>query len=512
MTRVSNQLISAAPSQTAPQIAKACGRPRAGLAARFAEDKRGSTAIMFALLITPVMMLTGMAVDFSRMVTVKSRMQTVLDAAALAGGKAAQLNPTTIAVSAQTAAQGYFNAMPTPFVESKSLSAVTADLGQTQFTWTSTSWIKTPFLSVAAMITNKPAAADAPPGCAGGWWVCQKVVTTASSLLSSGGSNTGYSIETSFMLDITGSMQGQKLTDLKAAAHDAVDILIWADQSSYTSRVAISPFAQDVRLPTSAAFQAATGQVQVSTTKIVNGDTYATKSTELCVVERIGGQRYTDVAPAAGAYSMIDWTQTNNPNNAHCNVPASAAVQPLTADKTVLHNLVNGLQTAGGTAGHIGTAWAWYMLSPNWNSLWSNTNAAKPYDTAYNINTHNGVAQNVKLKKIVVLMTDGDYNTEYTSQGINTDTYGQAPANDWSQTQAAALCTAMKKDGINIEVYSVIFTEPDIWGGTPSQGARNFMKSCGTDASHYYEATDGNSLKMAFRDIALKISSLRMSH
>ena len=61
------------------------------------------------------------------------------------------------------------------------------------------------------------------------------------------------------MLDITGSMQGQKLTDLKSAAGDAIDILIWADQSKYTSKVAITPFAQDVRLPTAAAFQVATG-------------------------------------------------------------------------------------------------------------------------------------------------------------------------------------------------------------------------------------------------------------
>ncbi len=43
---------------------------------------------------------------------------------------------------------------------------------------------------------------------------------------------------------------------MKDAANDLVDIVVWADQSKYTSRVAIVPFSGDV-LPTADLFKAA---------------------------------------------------------------------------------------------------------------------------------------------------------------------------------------------------------------------------------------------------------------
>ncbi len=109
------------------------------------------------------------------------------------------------------------------------------------------------------------------------------------------------------MLDITGSMSGQKLTDMKSAASDLVNIVVWADQSEYTSKIAIVPFAYDVRLPSSA-FTKATGATVQN-----NGNT--------CVVERIAPTtgsgknktpQYTDAAPAAGQYVMVHSTAKKN--------------------------------------------------------------------------------------------------------------------------------------------------------------------------------------------------------
>ena len=52
----------------------------------------------------------------------------------------------------------------------------------------------------------------------------------------------------------------------------------------------------------------------------------------------------------------------------------------------------------GTTAGQLGTAFAWYMLSPNWADIWPADSKPAAYGTA-------------KLRKIAVLMTDGAYNT-----------------------------------------------------------------------------------------------------
>ncbi len=527
MTRVKKPSIKMVTPTLAPPDCRRPIRPQSGILARFSTDKRGSTAIMFGLLLMPVMLLTGMAVDFSRMVTVKARMQTAIDAAALAGARAAQTpqsgNTTSLTTLAQNAATSYYNAIPMPFVASKTLSTVTADTTQTTFSWTATSYVKTPFLSVAAMITPRAADTAAPSGCTSSGWVCQKVITTATTSIQAGGNNIGYSIETSFMLDITGSMAGQKILDLQSAASDAVDILIWADQSKQTSRVAITPFAQDVRLPTASAFQLATGVAPTNVTcngttsgnnssgnAIGKGDncgnrsyTFKKYTSELCVAERPGANKYTEAAPSTtNGFLMGVWLYTGW--GASCDVPTGAVATPLTTDKVALHNLIANLQPSGGTSGHLGTAWAWYMLSPNWNSLWPTANAAAAYDTAYNINTKVGDPTKVKLKKIAILMTDGDYNQEYTAGGVM-DYFGGNPVNDTSSNQAIALCTNMKAQGI--EVYTVAFSA----GGGLSSAAQTLLTNCATDTSHFYNAATGAALSAAFRDIALKISTLRIT-
>ena len=94
-----------------------------------------------------------------------------------------------------------------------------------------------------------------------------------------------------------------------------------------------------------------------------------------------------------------------------------------------------------------------------------------------------------KLHKVAILMTDGSYNRKYTG-------------ND-STTQAREHCIKMKAQGVT--VYTVGFmisqgSSPDIT-----------MQRCASTSSHYYNAADGQSLKQAFRDIALKISELRLA-
>jgi hypothetical protein len=101
-------------------------------------------------------------------------------------------------------------------------------------------------------------------------------------------------------------------------------------------------------------------------------------------------------------------------------------------------------------------------------------------------------------------MTDGEYNTQYDTNGVQTGSTGAGSAvNGDSTTQARALCTAMKAKGVT--VYTVGF---DLGG---NQTAIDTLNQCATDDSKFYNANDGQELKQAFRDIALKISSLYLS-
>ncbi len=61
----------------------------------------------------------------------------------------------------------------------------------------------------------------------------------------------------------------------------------------------------------------------------------------------------------------------------------------------------------------------------------------------------------------------------------------------------------MKASGI--EVYTVGFQLGD------SKLATDTLSGCATDPDHFYNSTTGDALKAAFRDIALKISTLYLS-
>ncbi|WP_290991322.1 pilus assembly protein TadG-related protein [Hyphomicrobium sp.] len=455
-------------------------RERVSVLSRFAADSRGDVAILFGLMTLVILMMVGLAVDYGRLINARNQTLEAADAAVLAGARALQTNGGDQTAAIKVAQAYYKQAIQTRISvvsNSDTVDFAVTDNGTAVVSKGNAS-ISTPFMSVAGIKTMPLLHANG--------------TDYAKAVLAVGG-NAELNLEVSMMLDITGSMAGQKLTDMKAAASDLVNIVVWKDQSKYTSKIAIVPFAYDVR-PPSSVLTKVRGTVSSSAVKISGTNYYPSD----CVVERTGTQKYTDAAPASGQYLMTHYTSNTTGSGSNkkgvCDVASSAEMLPLTSDTTALLAKINGLATAGSTAGHIGTAWAWYMLSPSWGSLWASSSMPAAYGTD-------------KLKKIAVLMTDGEYNTQYTTQGIpdGSSSLTKCPnaANGvCSSAQAISQCTAMKAKGI--EVYTVGFQ-------LDNQTAINTLSACATDVNHFYNSTTGDALKAAFRDIALKISTLYLS-
>jgi hypothetical protein len=301
-------------------------------------------------------------------------------------------------------------------------------------------------------------------------------------------------------------MKGTPLTDMIAAAKDLVDIVVWDDQSKYTSRVALAPFAPAVNVGDY--FTAITGKVDQtdndgSSSKNIHypdscirsdgtvrsscsGDSkYNTPpyiaNYARCVVERAGAEQFTDAPPSSAflpTWNDARWTMTTS-----C-TPTSSIV-PLTSDRAVLKTTIDGFAANGTTAGQLGTAFAWYLLSPNWSTVWPKASQPTPYGTA-------------KVQKIAILMTDGVYNTLL---GQQYDDYSSQATTALSQ--AKSICTGMKVKSIT--VYTVGFN-------IDSTAAKNMLKDCATSNDHYYDTSGGDALKAAFRDIALKVSKLRLTN
>lgn len=89
------------------------------------------------------------------------------------------------------------------------------------------------------------------------------------------------------------------------------------------------------------------------------------------------------------------------------------------------------------------------------------------------------------MKKIAVLMTDGEYNT---ASGDSADV-AEVSRN------AVAVCAGMKAKGI--EVYTVGFK-------LDNATARETLRQCATDENHYFEASNGKELESAFREVAFR--------
>ncbi|KAK0361093.1 hypothetical protein LTR94_024693, partial [Friedmanniomyces endolithicus] len=213
-----------------------------------------------------------------------------------------------------------------------------------------------------------------------------------------------------------------------------------------------------------------------------------------CVTERTGSDAYTDASPSSSEVGL------NYPMNESSNACLDSQVQPLTSDRSTLKSIISDLSAVGSTAGHIGTAWGWYTVAPNFNSLWPTASAANPYDAQ-------------KTIKSVVLMTDGDFNTPYnsgviardalTGSGANSNKINLNATNGASAAQAQRLCTAMKAKGVT--VYTVGFSIAS------NSAAATLLSNCASSSDKAYLANSGAALIAAFEAIGRDITKLRIT-
>lgn len=512
----------------------------------FAADKRGSIAIIFALSIAVIIGAVGGAVDFGRYVSAKQQTSAALDAAVLAGARVLLLGGSQQDAKA-TAQQYYDRNIANRFAVASDTIQFNVVGGGKAVTGQGSAHLETTFLKVLGIdslpLVNAPGA------------------NFATAEISSGG---GSNIEVALMLDLTGSMcpdgigpcsSGTKIDALKTAAKDLVNIVVSDDQSTYKSRVALVPFTYAVRV-------AANGQGGAMMTALTGlpetWSGYQTVCTDWtqtapasgpesfaqwvcnassvqqvsnwkirpCVTERFYDNGWimglTDTRPGNGMWlNAIDgrrWPIANDsaatpvssplgqtasdPANQYnydeygaCWGPETNVIEPLSSNKTALVAKINAFQAEGQTAGALGTAFAWYMLSPEWNNIWPNASKPDPY-AHLTVSQPNGKP---KLRKVAVLMSDGVFNT-----------YRGWSGQDQQQVSnyAKQICANMKAKGI--EIYAVGF-DLDSLPSDQKAIAIDTLQSCGTDLSHFYNTLNAGELQNAFRDIAVKLSSIRLT-
>lgn len=430
----------------------------------FASDQSGSVAMLFGLCCIVLFVVVGLAVDTTRYYNLASRLQDSLDAATLAGAKHLDDAAMTDAAIKDITRNTFQADIARLGVAATTISDLNIAIDRTNSSVQTTSRVTVK--SLFGPLVLMPPYVDVQRS--------SKVVYEM------------RKVELSMVLDITGSMSNNnKLQDLKSAATGIVSTLFKSALNEDSIRIAVTPYAAAVNAgdlrdlvadaaPSSSMCSSwETGQACVAADGSV---------ADTCVIERQGTMAATDAAP----YGVDRLPVVASKPYGHYSCSNSTVIPLLgKSQEQLIENTINGYTAMGFTAGHIGTAWGWYMLSPHWANIFPSESQPGAYDDR-------------KINKTILIMTDGLFNTSYQSGPSSTE----AVQVEESYGQFRALCEGMKANGINI--YTVGFDLYDT-------RAISELQSCASAPSNFYDAKTGADLKSAFKAIADRLNSLRVA-
>ena len=185
----------------------------------------GNVAVIFCLALIPLIGFIGASVDYSRAASLKTAMQSALDATALMVSKSAA---TQTAAQVQSSAQAYFDALfDRPEASNTQVKASYHASGGSSVTVSGISTMKTDFMKVLG----------------------HRTLTIESTSTVNWGTTR---LRVALALDNTGSMlSANKLTALKTAANALIDQLHSAATNNGDVYVSIIPFSKDVNVDSS---------------------------------------------------------------------------------------------------------------------------------------------------------------------------------------------------------------------------------------------------------------------
>jgi Flp pilus assembly protein TadG len=272
-----------------------CGGARS-LARRLGGDVRGNVAMLFGLTLPVLIMMTLGGVDIHRLSTVRVNLQDALDAAALAAARSPYTNDADLQRVGLAALRANLQAYPN----------VTLEADKTSFTLNDDDVV---IADARVQVKTLVANIVLPPY---GQLMDDYLPVGSHSEVDRSSRN----IEVALVLDVTGSMYGQRIIDLKAAAKDLVDIIVQPVQTPYYSKLALVPYSMGVNLGSNAnaargtpiGSTPITGAVinLIGTEKSITG---ATRDRPVVITSASHGFSNNDVIWVTGATGM---TQLNN--------------------------------------------------------------------------------------------------------------------------------------------------------------------------------------------------------
>ena len=417
---------------------------------RFIRSDQASFAPFFAIALLPMLIGFGSAVDYTRMVATRAKIQSAADAAALAAAKDA--GSLTDAQLLTRATQYFEGAMATAWEDSggyrraggftrtsltlqKNAKTIKLDVAGT---------MKMNFMSLAGFSTGNIAAAST-----SAWGITK--------------------IEVVLALDNTGSMAGQKIIQLRKAAKNLVATLKAVAKEPDAVKVALVPFATQVRLDTS-----------LKNEPWLDFATYGTnKATwDGCVFDR---DKPWDVSDGNQRLNPLDLLSKPHPA-IDCWATGLARVQPLApidvpANVTALNAAIDAMKADGATNVTIGLTWGLTALSPG-----------APLSGGVAFGTPD-------VKKFIIMLTDGD-NTR--NRWTPEDASGDQPNIDARTTKA---CNTIKTPANGITLYTIRVMD----------GNASLLQACASSPAKFFDVMNASDLNAVFQKIADELTAIRLA-
>ncbi len=538
----------------------------------FKSDTNGIVLILTALMIVPFIILLGMAVDMGRLLVVKNRLISAVDAAALDLAKNSSLTNATAETNLVNA-----------FVNATFPMQNGVTFAQPIITRTNNNM--TVDVTVAATINTSFAQVLG--------------VETLTTTIHSQAVAAQNHLEVALVLDNTGSMSSMYgsttgIQGLQTAATTLVNTLFASDPTGQYVRIGVVPFTDTVNVGTQYATASwidnsnAAGSMSQENLAVPAGTGLITFASNLssaakqkswvwsgCVRQRTEPYDVEDVSPASGNPATLftpffapDEPDGNSQGNDNCGGRTSffnsylcdnacwkgtttaqqqadqkcvakytspqvqnssngpnnlCTIQPiirLTNSQSAILSEINAMVAAGATVIPAGLMWGWHLLSPNGPFA-----DGVPYSNSSTI-------------KVIILVTDG-YNdvqdqqpNTHNTNGFNNALY---TAYGYASPHLNALPLPSSLNGVedqadynldqklitlcnNIKAVTDANSNPGRiqiyaigFGNTINDSGLQLLQQCATSPSTYYYNPTGEELNTTFQNIALGLNKLRLS-
>jgi Flp pilus assembly protein TadG len=467
--------------------------------ADFLNNTRGTTAMLWAVMILPILVIAGGAIDFSRHATASKQLRAATDAAAIA----------TLRTYLDTG-------MDKPASEAAGLSIFQEDIK-----------VLSGSAGVAPVITIDPATGVTVTATFNSPTTMLAIIGI-SSLTVKAKSRVAVSseakLEAALVLDMSGSMSGTRVADLRDAAEAFLDTVL--TDSTGRVKIAVVPFNNEVNIGVSHA-GAPWLDVQPSWSESyesceIDFDASVALGCSSSIVSCTS--TYDGVTSSgmceqwscpAGVSFVIKNCSTINANyewqgcvrsrpypldveDASYDsdkivgfvAPASGCpspILPLTADRAKLDAHIAALNTSSDTYIAPALAWGMRVLS-----------SKAPFSEGADEVTFAGEGG----RKVLILMSDGENTRSRSTDG---DHYKDGAHNgsdtDEANDRTVAACNAAKAAGI--EVYTIAFNVDD-------PDTLDILSGCASSIDNFYDVTDGTELVAAFTSVGVGTAQIAL--